>query len=99
MLRRWCGGKVRLSIFISCPLPSKYDLNGGFDSAVLGGVLMSLVVLGYLYICGDAKHMAREVEATLEDTIGESMGGGRVEGANELKVLKERKRILLDVWS
>lgn len=52
-----------------------------------------------MYICGDAKHMAREVEATLESIIGQSMGGGAVEGARELKVLKERKRVMLDVWS
>lgn len=57
------------------------------------------VKIGYLYICGDAKHMAREVEAVLESIIGKSMGGGPIEGARELKVLKERKRVLLDVWS
>jgi NADPH-ferrihemoprotein reductase len=54
---------------------------------------------GYLYICGDAKHMAREVEATLESIIGKSMDGGQEEGAKELKLLKDRKRLMLDVWS
>ncbi|KAL5317223.1 hypothetical protein ACEPPN_014318 [Leptodophora sp. 'Broadleaf-Isolate-01'] len=66
-----------------------------------GGVVVDALVerKGYLYICGDAKHMAREVEAVLESIIGKSMGGGPIEGARELKVLKERKRVLLDVWS
>ncbi|KAG4427788.1 hypothetical protein IFR05_016728, partial [Cadophora sp. M221] len=66
-----------------------------------GSVVVDALVRrkGYLYICGDAKHMAREVEAVLESIIGKSMGGGPIEGAKELKVLKERKRVLLDVWS
>ncbi|PVH80139.1 Fe-S dehydrogenase [Cadophora sp. DSE1049] len=65
-----------------------------------GVVVESLVAKkGYLYICGDAKHMAREVEATLEDIIGKSLGGGPAEGGREMRVLKERKRVLLDVWS
>jgi NADPH-ferrihemoprotein reductase len=43
--------------------------------------------------------MAREVEATLESMIGKSMGGSHTEGARELKLLKDRKRLMLDVWS
>jgi NADPH-ferrihemoprotein reductase len=43
--------------------------------------------------------MAREVEATLESIIGKSMGGDNLEGAKELKLLKDRKRLMLDVWS
>jgi NADPH-ferrihemoprotein reductase len=54
---------------------------------------------GYLYICGDAKHMARDVEATLELIIGKAAGGGQAEGEKALKLLKDRKRIFLDVWS
>jgi len=54
---------------------------------------------GYLYICGDAKHMAKDVEATLECIIGESVGSGRDLGAKEIRLLKERKRWMLDVWS
>jgi hypothetical protein len=62
-------------------------------------MLISIFLTGYLYICGDAKHMAREIEATLESIIGKSMGGGQEEGAKELKLLKDRKRLMLDVWS
>jgi len=67
--------------------------------ATILSMLISIFLTGYLYICGDAKHMAREVEATLESIIGKSMGGGQEEGAKELKLLKDRKRLMLDVWS
>lgn len=52
---------------------------------------------GYAYICGDAKHMAREVEQELEEILGAVKGGGKAEGAKELKTLKDRNRLLLDV--
>jgi NADPH-ferrihemoprotein reductase len=54
-------------------------------------------MVGYAYICGDAKHMAREVEHALEDILGKAKGGGKEEGAKELKLLKDRNRLLLDV--
>ena len=55
---------------------------------------------GYVYICGDAKNMAKSVEDTLARILGEAKGGSaEVEGAAELKLLKERSRLLLDVWS
>ncbi len=55
---------------------------------------------GYVYICGDAKSMSKSVEETLCKILGEAKGGSpEVEGAAELKMLKERSRLLLDVWS
>lgn len=55
---------------------------------------------GYVYICGDAKNMSKSVEETLARILGEAKGGsGEVEGAAELKLLKERSRCMLDVWS
>ncbi|KAI0785222.1 cytochrome P450 oxidoreductase [Abortiporus biennis] len=55
---------------------------------------------GYVYICGDAKSMSKSVEETLCKILGEAKGGSaEVEGAAELKLLKERSRLLLDVWS
>ncbi|KAL8280120.1 hypothetical protein RQP46_007450 [Phenoliferia psychrophenolica] len=54
---------------------------------------------GYAYICGDAKHMAREVEHQFEEILGKAKGGGKDEGVKELKLLKDRNRLLLDVWS
>ncbi|EGG07344.1 uncharacterized protein MELLADRAFT_77606 [Melampsora larici-populina 98AG31] len=61
---------------------------------------MILQKKGYTYICGDAKHMAKDVEETLRKVLGEYRGGtAEVEGAQELKILKDRNRLLLDVWS
>ena len=55
---------------------------------------------GYIYICGDAKSMAKQVEDALARILGEAKGGSsEVEGAAELKLLKERSRYMLDVWS
>lgn len=55
---------------------------------------------GYVYVCGDAKSMSKSVEETLCRILGEAKGGSaEVEGAAELKLLKERNRLLLDVWS
>ncbi|KAG0142232.1 hypothetical protein CROQUDRAFT_109973 [Cronartium quercuum f. sp. fusiforme G11] len=61
---------------------------------------MILQKKGYIYICGDARYMAKDVEETLRKVFGEYRGGtAEVEGAQELKVLKDRNRLLLDVWS
>jgi len=55
---------------------------------------------GSAYICGDAKNMAREVEELLKEILGEAKGGSKEkEGEAEYKMLKERNRLLLDVWS
>lgn len=55
---------------------------------------------GYIYICGDAKGMAKSVEEVLQRILGEAKGGSvEVEGVAELKLLKERSRLMLDVWS
>ncbi|KAA1479530.1 NADPH-dependent cytochrome P450 oxidoreductase [Dentipellis sp. KUC8613] len=55
---------------------------------------------GYVYICGDAKSMSKAVEETLARILAEAKGGSaEVEGAAEVKLLKERSRLMLDVWS
>ena len=55
---------------------------------------------GYVYICGDAKSMSKSVEDTLMRILGEAKGGSAdVEGAAEMKLLKDRSRLMLDVWS
>lgn len=55
---------------------------------------------GYVYICGEAKNMSKQVEEVLAKILGEAKGGSaEVEGAAELKLLKERSRLMLDVWS
>ncbi|KIJ59467.1 hypothetical protein HYDPIDRAFT_118445 [Hydnomerulius pinastri MD-312] len=59
-----------------------------------------LVGKGYVYICGDAKAMSKAVEEVLMRILGEAKGGSaEVEGAAEVKLLKERSRLMLDVWS
>ena len=53
-----------------------------------------------MYICGDAKNMSKSVEETLARILGEAKGGtAEVEGAAEMKLLKDRSRLMLDVWS
>lgn len=55
---------------------------------------------GYAYICGDAKNMAKDVEELLKEILAEAKGGKKeVEGEKEYKLMKERNRLLLDVWS
>ncbi|WWC59241.1 uncharacterized protein I303_101791 [Kwoniella dejecticola CBS 10117] len=54
----------------------------------------------YIYICGDAKSMSKAVEERLTQMLGEAKGGtAQVEGVKELKMLKERNRLMTDVWS
>ncbi|KAF9463014.1 putative cytochrome P450 oxidoreductase [Collybia nuda] len=55
---------------------------------------------GYVYICGEAKNMSKQVEDVLARILGEAKGGSaEVEGHAEVKLLKERSRLMLDVWS
>lgn len=45
----------------------------------------------YIYICGDAKSMAKSVEEKLMRMLGDAKGGSaEVEGAKELRLLKDR---------
>ena len=68
------------------------------DRAALGDAILN--GKGYVYICGDAKGMAKAVEEVLARVLGEAKGGSaEVEGAAEVKLLKERSRLMLDVWS
>ncbi|BGP25324.1 cytochrome p450 oxidoreductase [Rhodotorula toruloides] len=54
---------------------------------------------GYAYICGDAGSMAKQVERELAHILGKAKGGSDEDGEKELKLLKDRNRLLLDVWS
>jgi len=54
---------------------------------------------GYVYICGDAKSMSKEVEEVIARILGEAKGGSEAEGVAEIKLMKERSRLMLDVWS
>lgn len=50
----------------------------------------------YIYICGEAKGMAHDVEAVFSKIIAEAKGSEEA-GKAEIKLLKERSRLLLDV--
>lgn len=53
---------------------------------------------GYVYVCGDAKNMAKDVNDTLVDIISKEVGGGKLEAMKMLAALKEEKRYLQDIW-
>ncbi|KAK0539820.1 hypothetical protein OC835_000992 [Tilletia horrida] len=52
----------------------------------------------YIFICGEAKGMSHDVENVLAKILGEAKGS-EAAGRQEIKMLKERSRMLLDVWS
>lgn len=53
--------------------------------------LLILEKRAYIYICGDAKSMAKSVEEILIRMLAEAKAGTpEVEGAKEFKLLKER---------
>ncbi|TKY86501.1 hypothetical protein EX895_004650 [Sporisorium graminicola] len=52
----------------------------------------------YIYICGEAKGMAQDVEGIFAKILEEAKGSAD-EAKKEMKLLKERSRLLLDVWS
>jgi NADPH-ferrihemoprotein reductase len=73
------------------------DLIWGQKEAIAEAILKGK---GYVYICGDAKSMSKAVEDVLARILGEAQGGSKeVEGVKEMKTLKERSRLMLDVWS
>jgi NADPH-ferrihemoprotein reductase len=55
---------------------------------------------GAVYVCGDGRNMSKDVEVTLQTMLGQAKGGSAaVEGVAEVKALKEKSRLQLDVWS
>jgi sulfite reductase (NADPH) flavoprotein alpha-component len=53
---------------------------------------------GHFYVCGDAQHMAGDVEAALLDIIAERQAGGRPAAAAYLDNLRANDRYQRDVW-
>mgnify|MGYP001107599865 FL=1 len=54
----------------------------------------------YIYICGDGAGMAKGVVEALVDILGGGVdGGGKEEGERQIKELKKRNRIVLDIWT
>ncbi|CAM9432061.1 unnamed protein product [Lampetra planeri] len=52
-----------------------------------------------LYVCGDAKNMARDVQETLVGMVVEETGVAKLEAMRVIGGLKEQGRYLQDVWT
>ncbi|KAG7524173.1 methionine synthase reductase isoform X1 [Solea senegalensis] len=53
---------------------------------------------GYLYVCGDAKNMAKDVNDTLIEIIKAELRVDQFEAMKTLAGLREEKRYLQDIW-
>ncbi|XP_061569427.1 methionine synthase reductase isoform X2 [Cololabis saira] len=53
---------------------------------------------GYLYVCGDAKNMAKDVNDTLVEMIKAELQVDQLEAMKKLAGLREEKRYVQDVW-
>lgn len=72
------------------------------DSVRLHGEQVAGLLLhenGCIYVCGDAKNMARNVNDTLVEIISKEVGVDKLEAMKTLAILKEEKRYLQDIWS
>jgi sulfite reductase (NADPH) flavoprotein alpha-component len=52
-----------------------------------------------VYVCGDGNEMAKDVQVTIAELLGERLGGGVDRGQTYLEGMKKEKRFLLDIWS
>uniref|UniRef100_G3NDT4 Methionine synthase reductase n=1 Tax=Gasterosteus aculeatus aculeatus TaxID=481459 RepID=G3NDT4_GASAC len=53
---------------------------------------------GYLYVCGDAKNMAKDVNNALMEMIQTELQVDQLEAMKTLAALREEKRYLQDIW-
>ncbi|XP_053449048.1 methionine synthase reductase isoform X2 [Nycticebus coucang] len=78
--------------------PAKYVQ----DNLQLHGKQVARLLLhesGYIYVCGDAKNMAKDVNDALVEIISREVGVEKLEAMKTLATLKEEKRYLQDIWS
>lgn len=54
---------------------------------------------GHIYVCGDAKNMAKDVNDALVEIISREAGVDRLEAVKTLAAFKQEKRYLQDIWS
>uniref|UniRef100_A0A674ERT1 Methionine synthase reductase n=1 Tax=Salmo trutta TaxID=8032 RepID=A0A674ERT1_SALTR len=53
---------------------------------------------GYLYVCGDAKNMAKDVNNTLIEMVSAELQLDKLDAMKRLAGLREEKRYLQDIW-
>ncbi|XP_075683025.1 methionine synthase reductase [Rhinoderma darwinii] len=53
---------------------------------------------GYFYVCGDAKHMAKDVNSALADILCAELCVDKLESMKILASLKDENRYLQDIW-
>ncbi|KAF7691770.1 hypothetical protein HF521_010737 [Silurus meridionalis] len=53
---------------------------------------------GCLYVCGDAKNMAKDVNDTLIEIIGENLQVDKLDSMKTIAKLREEKRYRQDIW-
>uniref|UniRef100_A0A8C7P0Z1 Methionine synthase reductase n=1 Tax=Oncorhynchus mykiss TaxID=8022 RepID=A0A8C7P0Z1_ONCMY len=53
---------------------------------------------GYLYVCGDAKNMAKDVNETLIEMISAELQLDKLDAMKRLAGLREEKHYLQDIW-
>uniref|UniRef100_A0A4W5JQQ9 Methionine synthase reductase n=1 Tax=Hucho hucho TaxID=62062 RepID=A0A4W5JQQ9_9TELE len=53
---------------------------------------------GYLYVCGDAKNMAKDVNETLIKMVSAELQLDQLDAMKRLAGLREEKRYLQDIW-
>lgn len=54
---------------------------------------------GYLYVCGDGNHMAKDVHLALRESLVQHSDLSEVDVDSFLQDLKARRRYVLDIWS
>ncbi|XP_029445878.1 methionine synthase reductase isoform X2 [Rhinatrema bivittatum] len=54
---------------------------------------------GYFYVCGDGKHMAKDVTEALMEILSTELSVDKLEALKILAMLREEKRYVEDVWA
>ncbi|XP_004625252.1 methionine synthase reductase isoform X2 [Octodon degus] len=78
--------------------PAKYVQDSlQLHSQEVAGILLR--ENGCIYVCGDAKNMAKDVNDSLVEIISRELGVDKLEAVKTLATLREEKRYLQDIWS
>ena len=91
------GTVTQLCVAFSRDGPSK-DYVQNHLSRHAGELVPLLRSGGYFYVCGDAKHMAKDVHRALVEAIITVEGSGTAEAEVAVKQLSDQGRYQKDVW-